>query len=74
MERGGRGRARGASPGGEDVSDPWDSDTEDYSADRLYDLADATKEQNREALLSHDRVGEQGIPEGKGEDSESKDG
>lgn len=43
--------------------DLFDTDSPDYSADRLYDYADAVREQNREALLSHDRVGEMGPEE-----------
>ena len=43
--------------------DLFETDSPDYSADRLYDYADAIKERNREALLSHDRVAEQGPEE-----------
>ncbi len=41
----------------------FETDSPDYEVDRIYDYADAVKEQNREALLSHDRVAEQGPKE-----------
>lgn len=42
------------------MSDLFDTDSPDYSVDRLRDYADAVKERNREALLSRDRDVEQG--------------
>lgn len=45
------------------MSDLFDTDSPDYSVDRLRDYADAVKERNREALLSHDRLAEMGPEE-----------